>query len=147
PIDFEFLDQTIARQYVAEVRTQKIFTFFSTLAIFIACIGLLGLAAYACQQRMKEISVRKILGASTPNLIGLLSISFLKSILVALVIGFPIAWYIMHRWLQDFSYRISITPWTFLLAGGIALGIALVTLSIQTIKAALSNPISTLRSE
>ncbi|MEP7268019.1 MAG: FtsX-like permease family protein, partial [Saprospiraceae bacterium] len=147
PIDFEFLDQTIARQYVAETRTQKIFTFFSSLAIFIACIGLLGLAAYACQQRMKEISVRKILGASTPHLIGLLTISFLKSILVALVIGFPVAWFIMHRWLQDFSYRISITPWTFLLAGGIALGIALLTLSIQTIKAALSNPISTLRSE
>ncbi|MEP7323704.1 MAG: ABC transporter permease [Saprospiraceae bacterium] len=147
PFTFEFLDQTIARQYIAEVRTQKVFTFFSGLAIFIACIGLFGLAAYTCQQRMKEISVRKVLGASSTRIVTLLSKNFIRLVLIASMISFPVAWYLMHRWLQDFSYRITVGWWNFALAGLLSLGIALITLSFQTIRAGLGNPITALRSE
>ena len=147
PLTYEFLDQTIARQYESEVRTQKVFTFFAGLAIFIACIGLFGLAAYTCQQRMKEISVRKVLGASSSTIVVLLSKSFVRLIFVASIISFPIAWYLMHRWLQDFSFRIDINAWSFILAMSISLGIAMITLSFQTVKASISNPIKTMRTE
>ncbi|MEO5583179.1 MAG: FtsX-like permease family protein, partial [Saprospiraceae bacterium] len=147
PFTFEFLDQTIARQYIAEIRTQKVFTFFSGLAIFIACIGLFGLASYTCQQRMKEISVRKVLGASSTRIVTLLSKNFIRLVLIASMISFPVAWYLMHRWLQDFSYRIIVGWWNFALAGLLSLGIALITLSFQTIKAGLGSPITALRSE
>jgi putative ABC transport system permease protein len=146
-MEYEFLDQTISNQYNAEIKTQKIFTFFAGLAIFIACIGLFGLAAYACQQRMRELSVRKVLGASASSLVTLLSKNFIKLIVIALVIAFPIAWYLMHRWLQDFTYRIQMSWLSFALAAGMSLGIALLTLSFQTIKASLANPINSLRSE
>ncbi len=146
-MEYEFLDQTIARQYDAELKTQRIFTFFAGLAIFIACIGLFGLAAYACQLRMRELSVRKVLGASTSGLITLLSKNFIKLIVLALIIAFPVAWYLMDRWLQDFNYRVSIGWQSFALAAGISLTIAIVTLSFQTVKASLSNPIKSLRME
>jgi putative ABC transport system permease protein len=147
PFAYEFLDQTIARQYASEIRTQKVFTFFASLAIFIACIGLFGLAAYTCQQRMREISVRKVLGASNTGIVTLLSRNFIRLVIIASVISFPCAWYIMHSWLQDFSYRISIGWWNFAIAGILSLGIALITLSFQTIRASQANPIKTLRSE
>lgn len=146
-MEYEFLDQTISRQYDAEVKTQRIFTFFAGLAIFIACIGLFGLAAYACQQRVKELSVRKVLGASTSGLITLLSKNFIKLIVIALFIAFPIAWFLMQRWLQDFTYRVQISWTNFALAAGLSLAIALFTLSFQTVKASLANPVKSLRSE
>lgn len=147
PFHYTFLDKTVAEQYNAEQTTQKIFTFFSLLAIFIACIGLLGLAAYTTQQRTREIGIRKVLGASAGNITKLLSIDFLKLVLVASVIAFPVAWWAMHKWLQSFAYRIPINAWVFIVAGIIAVMIALIAISFQTIKAAITNPVKSLRSE
>jgi putative ABC transport system permease protein len=147
PFHYRFLDQTLADQYRSERTMQKLFTIFSALAIFIACIGLLGLAAYATQQRIREISVRKILGASTGNIVGMLSRDFLKLVLVATVIAFPLAWWAMHTWLQNFAYRSTLSGWIFVMAAGISIVVALFTISFQAIKAALTNPVRTLRNE
>ncbi len=147
PFYYSFLDKNLAEQYKAEQTTQKIFTIFSVLAIFIGCIGLLGLAAYSTQQRMREISIRKVLGASIPNIMGMLSKDFLKIVAISAVIAFPVAWYAMNKWLQDFAYRINIPWWVFLLAGIIAALIAFATISLQAIKAAISNPVKSLRTE
>jgi len=147
PFHYTFLDQTLAEQYKAEQTLQRIFTAFSVLAILIACIGLLGLAAYATQQRIREISIRKILGANSGRIIGMLSRDFLRLVTFSAFIAFPLAWWAMHSWLQSFAYRVSLSWWIFLLAWLIAIGITLATISFQAIKAALANPISTLRSE
>jgi len=147
PFQYVFLDQTIARQYEAETQTQRIFTFFSSLAIFIACIGLFGLAAYATQQRMKEIGVRKVLGATSGSIVTLLSKEFVKLILLAILIAFPIAWYGMRQWLQGFTYRVELSWWIFAIAASGSLVIALLTLSVQAIKAGRTNPVRTLRME
>ena len=147
PFHYAFLDKTVEQQYLAEATTQKIFTFFSTLAIFIACIGLLGLAAYATQQRMREISIRKVLGASMGNIVTMLSKDFLKLVLLATILAFPVAWWAMHVWLQDFAYRVNIGWWIFAIAGGLAIIIALATISFQAIKAAMANPVKSLRTE
>jgi putative ABC transport system permease protein len=146
-IRYSFLDKAIEQQYQAELTTQRLFTLFSSLAIFIACIGLLGLAAYATQQRTREIGIRKVLGASVPGIAGMLSKDFLKLVLIATLLAFPIAWYIMHSWLQDFTYRVKMEPWVFVVAAAAALVIAIATISFQTLKAAFSNPIKTLRTE
>lgn len=147
PFHYEFLDKTIAAQYHAEERTQKIFTFFSSLTIFIACIGLLGLAAYTTQQRVHEIGIRKVLGASVGGITTMLSKHFLKLVLVAMLLAVPVAWWMMNKWLEDFTYRINIRWWVFVLAGALAFGIALLTVSFQAIKAALANPVKSLRTE
>jgi putative ABC transport system permease protein len=147
PFQYSFLDKTVEEQYLAEATSQKIFSFFSSLAIFIACIGLLGLAAYATQQRMREISIRKVLGASAGNIVGMLSKDFMKLVLVAALIAFPVAWFFMHKWLEDFAYRINIGWWVFAVAGMLAVLIALLTISFQAIKAAVSNPVKVLRAE
>ncbi len=147
PFHYRFLDQTLAEQYRSERTMQKLFTLFSALAIFIACIGLLGLAAYATQQRIREIGVRKILGASTGNIVGMLSRDFLKLVLVATLIAFPLAWWAMSTWLQNFAYRSSLSGWIFILAAGISILVALFTISFQAVRAALSNPVNTLRNE
>ncbi|MBS4066455.1 MAG: ABC transporter permease [Chitinophagaceae bacterium] len=147
PFHYAFLDKTVAQQYHAEARMQKIFTFFSSLAIFIACIGLLGLAAYATQQRTREISIRKVLGASSTGIVQLLSKQFAKLVVIAILIAFPVAWFAMNKWLQDFTYRIHLAWWMFVAAGGAALLIALLTISFQAIKAALANPVKSLRTE
>jgi putative ABC transport system permease protein len=144
---YEFLDKTIEAMYHAESTTQKIFSFFSALAIFIACLGLLGLAAYSTQQRTREIGIRKVLGASVSNITGLLSKDFTKLVLLSLMIAFPTAWWVMNKWLEDFTYRIKIEWWMFVLAGSLAFLIALITISFQTIKAALANPVHSLRTE
>ena len=117
------------------------------MAIFIACIGLLGLATYATQQRIREISIRKVLGATVSQIIGMLSRDFLKLVLVASLIAFPFAWWAMHVWLQDFVYRIPIQPWVFALSSFSVLIIALLTISFQAVKAALTSPVKSLRSE
>ena len=146
-LHYTFLDQTIAAQYESEQTTQRIFTTFSSLAIFIACIGLLGLVAYTTQQRTKEISIRKVLGASAASILGMLSKDFLKLVTVASIIGFPLAWWAMSKWLEDFAYRVNISLWVFVAAAFGALAIALITISFQSIKAAISNPAKNLRSE
>ena len=147
PFNYYFLDKSLADQYQAEQTTQKIFTIFSGLAIFIACIGLLGLAAYATQQRTREISIRKVLGASEGSIVTMLSKDFLKLVLLSSAIAFPIAWWGMNKWLQDFAYRIDVGWWIFIVASLAALLIALFTVSTQAIKAAITNPIKNLRTE
>ncbi|MGH7602343.1 MAG: ABC transporter permease, partial [bacterium] len=147
PFEYKFLDESFEEQYAVEQRLGKIFLIFSVLTIFIACIGLLGLAAFATEQRTKEIGVRKVLGASVPNLVALLSKDFSKWVLLANLIAWPVAYFAMSKWLQDFAYRINIDWWIFALAGGMALLIALLTVSTQAIKAALANPVEALRYE
>ena len=123
------------------------FTIFSGIAIFIACLGLFGLAAFATSQRVKEIGVRKVLGASVGNIVTLISKDFLWLVLIAAVIAVPVAWYAMSTWLEDFAYRINLPWWMFALAGFIALLVALGTVSFQAVRAAVANPVKSLRSE
>ncbi len=147
PFDYTFLDQTFAGQYRADERKGGLFLGFSGMAIFISCLGLFGLATFTAEQRTKEIGVRKVLGASVSSIVALLSKDFLKLVLVALIIASPIAWYAMTQWLADFPYKIDIEWWVFALAGLLAVGIAVLTVSFQSIKAALMNPVKSLRSE
>ena len=147
PFDYFFLDTFFNEQYKAEQQFGRVCTLFAILAIFIACLGLFALATFMAKQRTKEIGIRKVLGASVPSLVGLLSRDFLKLVLVAIVIASPIAWFAMNRWLLDFAYHIGVPWWTFALAGTTAVGIALLTVSIQSVKAALMNPVKSLRSE
>jgi len=147
PYEYTFLDENFDKLYEAEQRQGNIFTAFACIAIFIACLGLFGLSAFTISQRIKEIGVRKVLGADTSGIVALLSKDFLKLVLVAALIAFPIAWFAMHNWLKDFAYRVSISAWIFIAAGLAALAIALITVSFQAIKAALSNPVKALRSE
>lgn len=147
PFRYSFLEGDLSSLYQAEQVSQRIFGLFSLLAIFIACMGLLGLAAYITVQRTKEIGIRKVLGASTTNLIGLLSKDFLKLVLIALLIASPLAWYAMNKWLNNFAYHIELNAWIFALAGVLSILIAFVTVSFQAIKAAMANPIKALKDE
>ena len=144
---FHFLDENFSQQYKAEQKQGEILLTFTILAVLIACLGLFGLAAFAAEQRTKEIGVRKVLGASVGSIVTLLSKDFLKLILIAIVIATPIAWYAMQQWLQDFAYRTELSWWLFALSGLLAIGIALLTVSFQSVKAALTNPVTSLRSE
>ena len=134
-------------QYRTEQNTGRIVLHFSVLAILISALGLFGLATYAAEQRTKEIGVRKVLGASVTSIVNLLSRDFLKLVCFAILIASPIAWWSMNQWLQDFAYRINVEWWIFLLSGLFAVAIALLTVSVQSIKAALTNPVKSLRSE
>lgn len=145
--NYSFLDQSIAKMYVREKRAGQISIVFCLLAIFVASIGLFGLAAYTAEQRRKEIGIRKVLGASVATISQMLSKDFAKLVFVALLIGFPIAYLSMERWLESFAYRIDIQWWVFAIAGTLALGIALLTVSFQSIRAALTNPVKSLRTE
>jgi putative ABC transport system permease protein len=147
PFEYTFLDQDFQRNYDTEQRMGVIVGYFTFIAILISCLGLYGLAAFTAEQKTKEIGIRKVMGASIPNLVQLLSRDFLKLVLVSFVIAAPLAWYFMHGWLQNFAYRITIQWWAFALAGGLALLIAFVTVSYQAVKAALANPVKSLRSE
>jgi putative ABC transport system permease protein len=147
PFEYHFLDEDYESLYKTEQRTAGIFSTFSMLAIVLACLGLFGLTAYAVVQRTKEIGIRKILGAGIPDIISLLSKDFLLLVLIAVVVASPLAWYSAHKWLEDFSYRINIEWWVFVVAGVVAIGIALLTISAQAIKAALANPVKSLRTE
>jgi len=146
-INYRFADEEYARKFNDEKRTSTLATLFSLLAIVISCLGLFGLSNYMAENRIKEIGVRKVLGASTSNLTILLSKDFLKLVLVAFVIAFPVAYWAMHSWLQNFPYRVGIQWWVFALAGLSAVLIALVTVSFQAIKAAMANPVKSLRTE
>lgn len=147
PFSYYFLDEFFDRQYRAEIRFGNLFLYFAILAIFISCLGLLGLASYSTFQRTREIGIRKVMGASVSGIVHLLSKEFVQLLLVAFVIASPIAWIVMNRWLQDFSYRIAISWWIFLVAGILAIIIALLTVSFQAIKAAIANPVNSLRTE
>jgi len=145
--DYQFVDKHVAQLYASEEKTASTATIFSALAIFIACLGLFGLAAFTAEQRTKEIGVRKVLGATVIGITQLLSKDFLKLVLVAFVIAAPFAYWLMNKWLLDFTYRIEINWWVFALAGVSAILIALLTVSFQAIKAAIANPVKSLRTE
>lgn len=147
PFLYSFLDDSFDRQYQKDFKFRTMFTAFSSLAIFIACLGLLGLATFTAELRTKEIGIRKVLGASVNSIVGLLSKDFVILILIALVIATPAAWYSMNRWLEGFAYRIEIEYWFFVLAGLAAMIIAAVTISFHAVKAARRNPVRSLRSE
>jgi putative ABC transport system permease protein len=147
PFEYTFLDQRFQQLYESEQQQSQLFTIFSCLAIFIACLGLFGLSAFTISQRVKEIGIRKVLGANIPQIVMELSRSFMVLVIVAAVIALPVAGLLMHKWLQDFASRIDLNWWVFLLAGFAALIIAFVTISFQAVKAASMNPVKSLRSE
>jgi putative ABC transport system permease protein len=147
PFDYSFMDEDFNKLYTTEQRTGQIFITFAVIAIVIACLGLFGLITYASEQRVKEIGIRKVLGASVSDVAGMLSKDFLKLVLISAVIAFPLAWWAMNKWLEDFAYRISIAWWVFCIAGILALLIAILTVSFQAIRAAVANPVKSLRTE
>ena len=147
PFEYRFMDEDFQKLYSSEMRTGKVFTIFAGIAILLACLGLFGLAVYATQQRTKEIGIRKVLGASVSGITVLLSSKFLGLIAIAFLVASPIAWFVMHKWLQDFAYRVDISWWVFAIAGLSVLLITLITVGFQAIKAAVSNPVKSLRSE
>jgi len=147
PFSYFFLDDEFNAQYQSDQRFGEMFTLFASLAILIACFGLIGLSAYNILQRTKEVGIRKVLGASVQNVVFILSKDFLLLVILSFVVAAPVSWFIMHQWLQDFTYRITISWWVFGVAGALALLIALSTISYQAIKAAIANPVRSLRSE
>ena len=147
PFDYSFLDQNIEKLYVEEKQTASIGMIFSLLAVFVACLGLFGLAAFTAEQRDKEISIRKVLGATVLGITKLLSADFIKLVGIALMIAFPLAYYVMNNWLQEFAYRIDIGWTPFVFTGICALAVALITVSLQSVKAAMRNPIGALKKE
>ncbi|HUS00427.1 MAG TPA: ABC transporter permease [Chitinophagaceae bacterium] len=147
PLVYSFLDDRYNNTYKAELKTGMILGIFTGLTIFVACLGLFGLARFTAERRTKEIGIRKVLGSSVSGIVNLLSMEFLKLVCIAFVVAAPIAWFIMNKWLQDFAYRINISWWIFLIAAFLAIVITLLTISIQAIKAALSNPVKSLRTE
>ncbi|RZM03903.1 MAG: FtsX-like permease family protein, partial [Pedobacter sp.] len=147
PFEYKFVDQEYELKFDNEKRTGKLASIFAFLTIFISCLGLFGLATYMAENRIKEIGVRKVLGASVPGITMLLSKDFLILVFISLVIASPIAWYLMYNWLQDFPYRVNIQWWVFVLAGVLSILIALLTVSYESIKASLANPVKSLRTE
>ncbi len=147
PFNYTFMDEDFNRIYQSEKQMGKIFISFAVFAIFIACLGLFGLVTYAAEQRTKEIGIRKVLGATVSNIVNMLSKDFLKLVIVSALLAFPVAWWAMNKWLQNYAYRITISWWVFLAAGCLAVLIALFTISFQAIKAAISNPVKSLRTE
>lgn len=147
PLSYTFLDEKFAALYASELRTQQIFSAFAMLAIIIATLGLFGLSAFVIEQRTKEIGIRKVLGASVQNVLVLVSKEFLSLVLIAFIISIPVTFFAMNKWLQNYAYRINIAWWVFALAGMVALLIAIVTISFQAIKAAVANPVKSLRTE
>lgn len=147
PFKYSFLDEDLDNFYKTEKKWSSIIGWAGGISVFLACLGLFGLAALAAINRTKEIGIRKVLGASLPGIVGLLSKDFLKLVVIALVIAAPVAWYFMNKWLQDFAYRISIGWWIFIVAGSMALLVAFVTIAMQAVKAGIANPVKSLRTE
>ncbi len=147
PVQYEFLDESYQQLHRREQMQLQLFFAFSGVVLFIACLGLFGLATFAARARTKEIGIRKVLGASVAQLVALLSKDFLRLVVVAFILAVPVAWYVMHQWMEDFAYRVSISWWIFAAVGVLAVLVALLTVSIQAIKAALANPVKSLRSE
>jgi len=147
PFNYIFTDEEFDKQFKSETLIGKLSRVFSLLAIIISCLGLFGLATYTAERRTKEIGIRKVLGASVAGITGLLSKDFLRLVLISALIAFPLSWWFMHKWLQNYAYRISINWWVFIVAGVLALLIALITISFQSIRAAVANPVKSLRTE
>lgn len=147
PFDYQFLSENYERLYESEQKQSQLFTLFSGLAIFIACLGLFGLATFNTMQRVKEIGIRKVLGASVPSILTLLSKEIVVLIIVSNLIAWPVAWYLMDLWLNSFAYHVTMDPVLYLLASVGTILIALATVSSQTIRAAQTNPSNTLRNE
>lgn len=147
PIEYKFLEDNFDQMYHSEEKLKSLLWIFTAIAIFVGCLGLFGLAAYTAERRKKEVGIRKVLGASSAGVVMLLSKDFIKLVLISLLIASPVAWYFMNRWLEDFAYRINISWGVFILAGSLTIIIALVTVSLQAIKAAVANPVESLRNE
>jgi len=147
PFDFNFLDEAYQKQYLTEVRVAILSRYFAGLAILISCLGLFGLATFTAQRRQKEIGIRKVIGASVKGITTMLSVDFLKLVLIAVLIAFPLSWWGMNQWLQSFAYRIHIGPDIFLVAGASVIVITLLSISFQSVKAAIANPVKSLRTE
>jgi ABC-type antimicrobial peptide transport system permease subunit len=147
PFEYQFVDDQFNQMFTNEQLISKLSRVFATLAIIISCLGLFGLAAYTAERRTKEIGIRKVLGASISGITTLLSKDFLQLVAISCIVAFPVAWWMMHSWLQNYQYRIEISWWIFLAAGISAILIALFTISFQSIKAAIANPVKALRSE
>jgi ABC-type antimicrobial peptide transport system permease subunit len=147
PFSYGFVNEALNHLYITEQRMEGFFNVFSFLSIVISCLGLFGLATFSAQQRIKEIGVRKVLGASVTGVVTLLSKDFIRPVIISFIIAVPIAWWAMNQWLQGFAYRINISWWIFALAGVAAILIALITISLQTIRAAVSSPVKALRTE
>ena len=147
PFGYHFVDKTFEAQYKSDERTGTLFNVFAGIAIFISCLGLFGLATYTTQVKRKEIGIRKVLGASVSGIVQLISIDFLKLVFLSIFIAIPVAWWAVNKWLENFAYRIDIKWWVFVIAGLSALLIALLTISFQSIKAAIANPVKSLRTE
>jgi putative ABC transport system permease protein len=147
PFEYRFMEEDYQQMYTTELRTGKVFNIFSVIAILLACLGLFGLSAYAAKQKIKEIGIRKVMGASAGNITLLLSGNFLKLVFIAFLIAAPAAWFAMYKWLQSFAYRIDFGWWVFIVAGMLTLIIAMFTVSFQAIKAAVANPVKSLKSE
>jgi len=145
--NYQFVDQEYAKKFEDEERIGTLASCFAGLAIFISCLGLFGMASFMAEQRVKEIGVRKVLGASVFNLWRLLSTDFIRLVIISLFIASPLAWYLMHNWLQHYDYHSTISVWVFVLTGLAAVMITLLTISFQSVKAALANPVKSLRSE
>lgn len=147
PFVYSFMDETFNKLYASDRRTGRIFISFSLFALFIACMGLLGLVSYAAEVKIREIGIRKVMGASVSHIVGLLSADLLKPVLLASAIACPIAWWTMHNWLQNFAYRTAIGWWIFLVSTALAAVIALLTIGFRATKAAMANPIDSLRAD
>jgi putative ABC transport system permease protein len=147
PFSYTFLDDRFNNSYESEQKIGLILSIFAGLTIFVACLGLLGLAAFTAEQRTKEIGIRKVLGASIANIVSLLSTDFIKLVFIAFIIATPVAWYMMNKWLQDFAYKTNISAWIFLLAAVMAIAITIITVSFRAIRAAVVNPVDSLRAE
>jgi putative ABC transport system permease protein len=147
PLDYKFMDETYEQMYKSETKLSSILWIFTFMAIVVGCMGLFALAAFTAEQRTKEIGIRKVLGASVMNIVGLLSKNFLMMVFIASLIAFPVAWWAMNNWLEDFPYRINISWWVFGITAVVAVTIALITISFQAIKAATTNPVKSLRTE
>jgi putative ABC transport system permease protein len=147
PFEYQFLDDHFAEVYKADSQVSSIVSILAVLAIIISCLGLFGLASYAAEKRVKEVGIRKVMGASVQNIVGLLSKHFIRLVLIANLIAWPIAWFTINKWLQDYAYRVNISWWVFIVAGAVAILIALATVSVQAFKAAVANPVKSLRAE
>jgi hypothetical protein len=145
--EYRFLDESIAGFYDKEQKTEKITNAAMIIAIFVSCMGLFGLVTFTAEQRTREIGIRKVLGASVSGIVAMLSKDFLQLVFLSILIASPIAWYFLHRWLQDFAYRVTMSWWIFVLAGTGAMAMALITVSLRAIKAAIANPVKSLRTE
>jgi putative ABC transport system permease protein len=147
PFQYQFLDDAFDGQYKAEDRLSGVFNVFTALTILIACLGLFGLASFSAAQRTKEIGIRKVMGATVVDIVSILSVDFVRLVLLSILIASPVAWYFMRGWLEDFAYRIPMSWWIYVFAGACAVGIALLTVSYQAVRAATANPVESLRNE